>query len=144
MVPSDSVGSNRGVAILMMTTTQATRTGRTGTVRQSRRTGMAPAASHLRKAAEVVALLLIALLLIALPILSRDTRGAVSTATTEVIAQPGDTLWSVARSNPLQGLTTAETADHIAALNGIESSRLPVGSSILVPVDSRGRELACK
>jgi uncharacterized protein YpuA (DUF1002 family) len=90
----------------------------------------------------VAALLLIAILLIALPIVSRDAKSSASTSVIEVIAKSGDTLWSVAQAHPLPGMTTAQTADHIAELNNIESSRILAGSSILVPVPVGGLKLA--
>ena len=131
----------------MATNAQATRMGRPRptSTRRRRSDGIVLPEGRIRVVAEIAALLLIAVLLVALPILSRDARKtAISPSTTEVIVQTGDTLWSFARSNPLPGLTTAETADHIAALNGYDSSRIPVGSSIVVPVSSAGRDVACK
>jgi len=94
--------------------------------------------------AEVTALLVIVVLLIALPVLSRHTKTGDSHETTRVLIQPGDTLWSIARSNPLPGLSTAQAVEHIAAVNGIESAQIPVGSAIEIPVGPGRVELAYK
>lgn len=128
----------------MATTTQTHRAGRSSCARHRHMSSIVLAGGRVRVAAEVAALVLIALLLVALPIMSRDAKTAVLTSTAKLIVQPGDTLWSVAQSNPLPGMTTAETADHIATINGYDASRLAVGSSILVPVSSGSMELACK
>jgi len=87
---------------------------------------------------------LIAVLLIAIPLLSRGSDAPNSSGTASVLVSQGDTLWSLARSNPVPGLSTEENAERIAAMNGIQSGRLPVGSAIEVPVEQGVVELACK
>jgi len=141
-VPVNMSEGDKGVA--MTTATQTTQVVRPDVGRRSRASGTASGALRFRLVAEMAALALIAMLLIALPILSRGSTAPVTAATAQVIAQPGDTLWSVAQAHPLPGMTTAETADHIADLNHIESSRIIAGSSIAVPVTRAGLELACK
>lgn len=128
----------------MTASTQASRLDRYTQVRNRRVVRPAVAMRRVRAAAEVAALVMIVLLLLALPILSRSTTSPTSDTTTKVVVRPGDTLWSVALAHPLPGMTTAETADRIAALNGNDSSRIPVGSSIIVPVDEGSSALVCK
>ncbi len=129
----------------MAASTQASQQGHYTRDRHKRATtGPAVAMRRVRVAAEVAALVMIALLLLALPILSRSTTSSSLGSTTKMVVRPGDTLWSVALAHPIPGMTTAQTADHIAALNGHNSSRIPVGSSIIVPVDERSLELVCK
>lgn len=43
------------------------------------------------------------------------------------------TLWDIARSNPVPGLSTAETVAAIRAHNGLESAVVLVGQSLQVP-----------
>ncbi len=126
----------------MIATTRTTQVVRPTAERRACTTVPRRGVPRIRLVAEVVALLVIALLLIVLPVVSREADSPRSTSTTEVIAQSGDTLWSVAQTHPIPGMTTAQTADHIAELNGIESSRILAGSAILVPVTAGGLELA--
>jgi len=123
-----------------------TRTSNTGLTRSVRR-GTAPGStpvSRIRVAWEMLALALIVVLLVAVPLLSRGTDVRDSDDTASVLVGEGDTLWSLAKSNPVPGLSTEENVERIAAMNGIESGRLPVGSAIEVPAEQGVVELACK
>ncbi len=140
MVPTDTGEGNRGVA--MTTASRTTQMVRSGISRTSRVSCEPRVHRRTRLVSEVAALVLIAALLVALPMLSRGATNDASSATMKVTARPGDTLWSVARTYPVPGMTTPEAVDHIAALNGFESSRIPVGSSIVVPIASEGVSVA--
>jgi len=104
----------------------------------------APGSSRSRVIVEVAALLLIASLLVAIPLLSRHAVSGPPADTAKVLVHEGDTLWSVALANPVPGLGTAEAVEYIASVNGVQSARLSVGTSILVPAGSRGTEVASK
>jgi len=82
----------------------------------------------------VLALLMLALFLTAL--LSTHDFGRTPPATQARRVEPGDTLWSLASTHPVQGLDTMRTAELIAELNGIEDSGLTAGSVVLLPVRS--------
>jgi len=127
----------------MTAATRSTQMVRAGVNRASGAARAPRGYRRIRLVAEVLALLLIAVLLVALPLLSRGTSSPALSETTKVTARSGDTLWSVARAYPVQGMTTAQTAEYLATLNGLESSRIPVGSSILVPTTSEGLDVAC-
>jgi len=47
--------------------------------------------------------------------------------------EAGDSLWSLARTHPVDGLTTAETAELLAEINGLGDPSLRAGAEILVP-----------
>lgn len=88
--------------------------------------------SRRRAFMETVALIVIAALLIAGTYASRvHSKPAVST--TEVRAEAGDTLWSIARSHPVDGLTTADTVDMISRMNGLADPRVTPGARLSVP-----------
>ncbi len=82
--------------------------------------------------------LLIALMLAALlaasaaPALRRDA-SAEQVPTRPVLVRSGDTLWSLARANPVPGLGTARTAHLIREVNGLASSAVLAGDILLVP-----------
>ncbi len=59
------------------------------------------------------------------------TPDVVRTASVRVCA--GDTLWGIAQANQVAGLTTAQTAQLIATLNGLGSSSLAPGRTLQVP-----------
>lgn len=53
--------------------------------------------------------------------------------TTHVRVEQGDTLWAIASRNAPDGLSTAQTADLIAELNGLSSPLLVAGRELDVP-----------
>ncbi len=59
-----------------------------------------------------------------------------------VRVESGQTLWSIARSNPVPGLTTQQTAELIAHTNGLTDNRIAAQSSLKVPVAPSGTLLA--
>ena len=61
-----------------------------------------------------------------------------------VRVEAGQTLWSIARSNPLPGLTTQQTAELIARTNGLDDGRVAARTSIRIPVATSQRLLALR
>ncbi len=57
-------------------------------------------------------------------------------ATSEVLVDTGDTLWSLARANPVPGLSTSQTAVLIASVNGIDAASLRAGARLTVPANA--------
>ena len=55
------------------------------------------------------------------------------TATRSVRVQSSQTLWDLARANPVEGCSTAQTVDHIRTLNNMSTSSLQAGQIITVP-----------
>lgn len=90
-------------------------------------------AERLRPVEAVVVALVILLLLASTIASGHRGRGAVK-ASASVRVAPGQTLWAIARQHPVDGLTTAQTADLIADLNHLGSASLAAGSVIRVPV----------
>ena len=58
--------------------------------------------------------------------------------------QAGDTVWTLAVTHPVQGLTTAEVADLITRTNRRETALITPGESILVPVGAVDARLAAR
>ncbi len=80
----------------------------------------------------VAALLVVtATVLVASLALEPPAPGTSSWATVSV--QQGGTLWGIARSHPVPGLSTAEIIELIRTENGLDSSRLYAGQSLRVP-----------
>jgi hypothetical protein len=55
--------------------------------------------------------------------------------TASVRVHSGDCVWSLAEANPVDGLSTAQTAQLIIQLNDGHSTALAVGGSVLVPIE---------
>lgn len=83
---------------------------------------------------ERLLLAVLGILLIASAAMSGHER-PVGVPTTTVLVDGGDTLWSVAREHPIEGLSTAQTADLILELNDAKSPVLLDGQSLVVPSD---------
>lgn len=56
-----------------------------------------------------------------------------SAARTEFVVQPGDTLWSIAQSHPLDGLSVDETVSIIRSWNDVPEGLVYPGMEIVVP-----------
>ena len=56
--------------------------------------------------------------------------------------EAGQTLWSIARSNPVPGLTTQQTVELIARTNGLGDDRVAALESLRVPVATSNRLVA--
>lgn len=61
-----------------------------------------------------------------------DARPEVQTMAVRVTAS--QTLWDLASAHPIDGLTTAQTVEHIRDLNDLPGSRIAEGQEIEVPV----------
>lgn len=87
--------------------------------------------------AAVVVALLIALIGAAWFMLSSANRAyseaAASTERQAIVVEPGESLWSLADEYGIDGLSTRETSDIIRSWNGLDSSTLQPGDTLLVP-----------
>jgi hypothetical protein len=81
---------------------------------------------------EIAVLVCLAALLI-LGIVASTSGSRPTVETTRVLAERGDTLWTLAKEHPIRGLTTEQVADTIADANGIQGGTVVAGSSLLVP-----------
>lgn len=108
---------------------------RTGTRRHRRPAGAGSATgvSQTRLSSlELVALLVIVTLMV-VGVLSSRSQAPHTDAMHVVQVQSGETLWSVAKTHPVDGFTTAQTSEAIARLNNLPSSTLTAGQTLLVP-----------
>ena len=89
------------------------------------------------RAGEALVLALVALALIWSALASRTPQpSSVPTVTTRVIQ--GQSLWQIAKANPVPGLSTAQTADLIAEINDLETGAVTVGTLVRVPAQASG------
>lgn len=119
----------------------ATRTGETLS-----RTGTSRSAGHrrpLRKSVEIAALMIIAVLLV-MGALSAGSDTEVSVDTARIHTEAGDTLWGIAQSHPVEGLTTAQTVELIVTLNGLDSPSVATGGVLAVPQKAANLTVASK
>ena len=77
-------------------------------------------------------LFFIALLLV-VGTVAASHRSAAPRESVSVRVERGDTLWTLARTHPVEGMTTEQTADLIASMNGLRDGALSSGRTILVP-----------
>lgn len=63
--------------------------------------------------------------------------------TTTLRIEPGQTLWTIAETHPVEGLTTQQSADLIASINGLRGT-VNAGSVIRVPSQAAGSALAMR
>jgi Tfp pilus assembly protein FimV len=63
--------------------------------------------------------------------------------TTTIRVRTGESLWSVARSHPVEGLSTAQTVQLIVELNRLEGQALIAGTDIRVPSE-RNSQIAAR
>jgi len=106
-----------------------TRTARSRNVRYRRPSGQrfAPA--------EIALLLLLVAALALCAVFSRSPQIAPGD-TSLVRIGSGDTVWDLAQSHPVAGLSTAQTAQIISDLNHLQGGGLVAGSVIRVPTSS--------
>ena len=91
-----------------------------------------------RRLARTVVVVLALLAALLLSVASRQTpvqagTGRAVTATTTVVVQPGQTLWTVARGLSADA-DLRETVARIQELNGLTSSTVRPGQNLIVPV----------
>jgi len=89
---------------------------------------------------------LLALLALALLVAAATATGnpGRDLAASSVRVHAGDTPWSIAQSHPVDGLTTAQTADLIIEMNGVDGSCLVAGESIRIPSGSPETSVAMR
>ena len=51
----------------------------------------------------------------------------------EIVVDAGDTLWGIASDHAVDGLSTQDTVDVVRAWNGLTSSSLTPGTTLVVP-----------
>lgn len=97
------------------------------------------------RAFEVAVVLMLLVALFAVAWLSGRSTSA-SAPVRQVRVEAGDTLWSLAKSHPLPGQSTAETVRVLVELNDIDASTLVAGTVVSVPDarDSAGSALAMR
>lgn len=92
-------------------------------------------ARHRRAAIERTALVIVltlgVLATLAISASAKAVRTEVPTRT--VVVQSGDTLWGLAKANPLPGKRTAETVREIQTLNGLDGAEVAAGQAVRVP-----------
>lgn len=64
------------------------------------------------------------------------SQAASEVAWAETSVREGDSLWTLAESHPIEGLSTQETADIIESYNSFDSVVLIAGDTVLVPSQS--------
>jgi hypothetical protein len=79
------------------------------------------------------AILVAVAVLLIVGVIATSSRPVAEVPTAPVLAQRGDTLWTLAREHPVRGLTTEQVAEAIAKANDITGGRVVAGASILVP-----------
>ena len=116
--------------------TRHTPTGRRHAVARGthRRRGACPAGRGGALLGAVVAVCIAALLVgaSALPTVSENASDP-SSATTTILVEPNQTLWSIASAHRLPGTTTPQTVAAIRDLNGLEGSQLTAGTTLVIP-----------
>ncbi len=91
-----------------------------------------------RRLARTVIVLMAVLTALVLSVASRQTpvqagTGPATSATTTVVVQPGETLWTVARGLSADA-DVRETVARIQELNGLSGASVRPGQSLIVPV----------
>ena len=82
-----------------------------------------------------LAIVVIAIVMTTVTFATRTLPGELDTRRVRV--ERGDSLWTLARANPVAGLSTEETAELIRQANGMEGSVVLAGQLIEVPDSSR-------
>lgn len=82
---------------------------------------------------EAAVLAVIAFALIAAAMASGDAARPAATSTRTVKVAAGETLWELASTHPIAGLSTAQTVERIAELNGLSTHNVTAGQSLNVP-----------
>lgn len=82
---------------------------------------------------EAVLVLLVIMMLLLAVVLS-SPRATQEMRTDTITVSAGDTLWSIAKSHPVPGMTTGETASLLTRMNDLERSDIRPGDALKVPV----------
>jgi len=100
-----------------------------------------PRSEHASSMEIAIAVVLLILLILGALITASGPKSHVSGVRT-IRVEAGQTLWSIARSNPMPGLTTQQTAELIARTNGLESGLVAAQTSLRVPVAASAKLVA--
>jgi len=104
--------------------------------------------AHMSRKRHVSAIEWVVLSTLAIALIAAAAGSATSlphhTASASLRVRTGDTPWSIAASHPIDGLSTAQTADLIIGMNNIDGAYLVAGDSILVPTTSEDDTLAMR
>ncbi len=92
---------------------------------------------------ELLALIVIAGLLV-LGAVVTSPRSAPTPSLTALKVTVGDSLWTLAATHPVDGLTTAQVSDLLVEANHLEGPLVSPGQTIMVPAESPGRRLAAR
>lgn len=87
-------------------------------------------------ALELVVIVALVIAVVAAALVSRS-QTPTDLPTQRVKVGSGDSLWSLAESHPLEGLTTQQTMDLIKRANNMRSDRIAAGSLVIIPVARR-------
>jgi LysM repeat protein len=93
---------------------------------------------------EALVLVAIVVLLVIGAVSTAVPKAVTPQATTSLRVRTGDTLWTVAASHPVDGLTTAQTVDLLAETNQLATRSLMPGQVISVPAQESRARLAAR
>ncbi len=86
---------------------------------------------------EIAMILALVIAVVIAAVAARPSHRAPSLRVGSVKVAPGDTLWSIASANPVDGLSTEETVELIRTENGLTGHAIAAGSTLRIPVESR-------
>ena len=92
---------------------------------------------------EIAALVVIAALLI-LGAIVTSPHSAPAPALATLKVRAGDSLWTLAATHPIDGLTTRQVSELLVEANDLEGPLVIPGQTILVPVESPDQRLAAR
>lgn len=101
--------------------------GRRGSIH---RTPAAAVTASARQESILAMLIVIALIVIAA---NSGLRTSTPSSTRTVSVASGQTLWGLAISHPVEGLTTAQTVELIGEMNGLQGGAVAVGQQLTIP-----------
>ena len=99
-----------------------------------RRQARAMAACSKSASAETAILALLVVALLTAVWLGSSSGRCQSLETSSLRIEAGDTLWSIATAHPVPGLSTAQTAELLTDINGLDGAMLAAGSTVQVPL----------
>jgi hypothetical protein len=112
-------------------------TGRGHATPTRRRLGGASRSRSPHSSAEWMALAVVVVAILATAVASAAESLPDEVRTRAIRVEQGDSLWTLASANPVEGLSTAETAELIRQANEMQGSVVHAGQLIQVPDISR-------
>lgn len=107
------------------------------TMRQVGRRGLQRRRSRAEELARLAGIaLVIAAGLVVILSLATDVNPPARFTWSAVSVDPSGTLWEIAAEHPVEGLSTAQTVDLIRDENGLASSTLHTGQTLVVPANA--------